>query len=71
MDTSDLVGSWTNVAAGGIDVQSGSGSIATGRGGSGMHYDFKADGTYEYTALFDIAMANTTIAISEKGAYTR
>ena len=70
MDSNALIGTWTTVSAGGFAVQGGAGDISTGRGGSGMAYEFDADGNYIYGAFFDIAIANQTIAIYETGAYS-
>ena len=67
---SALIGTWTTtVSSGGFATESGAGAISTGRGGSGMSYEFDADGNYVYGSFFDIAIANETIAIYETGAY--
>ena len=69
MDSAELIGTWTTVSAGGFAVEGRAGAIATGRGGSGMSYEFDAEGNYVYGSFFDIAIADETIAIYETGAY--
>lgn len=70
MDSDALIGTWTTVSSGGFATESAAGAISTERGGSGMSYEFDADGNYVYGSFFDIAIANETIAIYETGAYS-